>query len=508
MKNFGKTNNMICRIIFVMASAMLMVSQAVGSLDYGWEVTSGTQIIIEREVDFAGNVGGVSNFELRKMTGVSSVAPDIPLTSVAFGPANNKKQLVVTTTKQLTHKQIQLIKEGAYALFTGKDHGLTDFDSEKDGLPVFHDADPDLNEDFLETQTTATVGEFIELQDSHDKLVHRQDKWDLKWDLNNDHGGALGQQADNLFDEYAKAGETAAIGVYEEEQEWKASLKDEDSNAKQRQQEAKKDLDKAKEDFNKESNVVSRKIYNLKFNALRLQDEANALNLTDNERTNRTKKANAAQDLLDKALKGSWEDKIYALEIDKENALKTAIKGKDKVEIKQAQKDYDDIIKAKKRYAVGNDGHPVHAWMEGVSNNQADDGLAKALTINYDLNMETRSVVSTFQGDITKNKNDIAINKEKIEKNFKAIKANTASIEELSDDVDVIRSGVAASLAVAAMPVLTREGWGVAVGTGYFDGESAIAAGLTYSSNAYHLKFAVGHSGGHNAASAGATWAF
>ena len=117
-------------------------------------------------------------------------------------------------------------------------------------------------------------------------------------------------------------------------------------------------------------------------------------------------------------------------------------------------------------------------------------------------------MVSTFQGDITKNRNDIAINKEKIEENFKAIKANTDSIEELSDDVDVIRSGVAASLAVAAMPVLTREGWGVAVGTGYFDGESAIAAGLTYSSDAYHLKFAMGHSGGHNTASAGATWAF
>ena len=90
----------------------------------------------------------------------------------------------------------------------------------------------------------------------------------------------------------------------------------------------------------------------------------------------------------------------------------------------------------------------------------------------------------------------------------KSITDNTVSITKLSDDIDLIHSNIVASLAVAAMPMLSREGWGVALGTGYFDGESAIAAGLIYSSNAYQLKFAVGHSGGHSTASAGATWAF
>ncbi len=78
----------------------------------------------------------------------------------------------------------------------------------------------------------------------------------------------------------------------------------------------------------------------------------------------------------------------------------------------------------------------------------------------------------------------------------------------MSEDLDVVRSGVAATLAVAGMPLAPTEGWGAAIGTGYFDGESAVAAGLTFRSDRYNFKFAVGTSGGETTGSAGVSWGF
>ena len=92
--------------------------------------------------------------------------------------------------------------------------------------------------------------------------------------------------------------------------------------------------------------------------------------------------------------------------------------------------------------------------------------------------------------------------------NASAINDNAVSIGRLSDDLDVVRSGVAATLAVAGMPLAPTEGWGAAIGTGYFDGESAVAAGLTFRSDRYNFKFAVGTSGGETTGSAGVSWGF
>ncbi len=85
---------------------------------------------------------------------------------------------------------------------------------------------------------------------------------------------------------------------------------------------------------------------------------------------------------------------------------------------------------------------------------------------------------------------------------------NTSSITNLSANVDVLRSGVAASLAHAGMPVAPGAGWGFAVGTGHFDGESAVAAGLTFRSESSSYKLSIGNSGGETTASAGAAWNF
>ena len=92
--------------------------------------------------------------------------------------------------------------------------------------------------------------------------------------------------------------------------------------------------------------------------------------------------------------------------------------------------------------------------------------------------------------------------------NASGINDNAVSIGRLSDDLDVVRSGVAATLAVAGMPLAPTEGWGAAIGTGYFDGESAVAAGLTFRSDRYNFKFAVGTSGGETTGSAGVSWGF
>ena len=217
-----------------------------------------------------------------------------------------------------------------------------------------------------------------------------------------------------------------------------------------------------------------------------------------------------------------------------------------------------DSEKVKKPSYASDQQNPAHKLTGVILEKKAAEGVATAVSENYNHTVKNANDIASLQnsttneikqaseqisGQVATNKDSITINatgisknKGDIAKNVGAIKTNATGISQnsqrignneknintnetniakntkeigrLSDDIDVIRSGVAASLAVAAMPVLSREGWGAAVGTGYFDGESAIAAGLTYSSNAYHLKFAVGHSGGHNAASAGATWAF
>jgi autotransporter adhesin len=92
--------------------------------------------------------------------------------------------------------------------------------------------------------------------------------------------------------------------------------------------------------------------------------------------------------------------------------------------------------------------------------------------------------------------------------NIDNIGMNRSAINNLSADVDVLRSGVAASLALAGMPVAPGAGWGFAVGTGFFDGESAVAAGLTFRSTSSTYKFSIGNSGGETSASAGGAWNF
>jgi hypothetical protein len=132
------------------------------------------------------------------------------------------------------------------------------------------------------------------------------------------------------------------------------------------------------------------------------------------------------------------------------------------------------------------------------------------------------ATLAVHEGLVTQNIADIATNATGIEanvatlavheglvmQNIDNIGMNTSSINTLSADVDVLRSGVAASLAHAGMPVAPGAGWGFAVGTGHFDGESAVAAGLTFRSKTSSYKLSFGSSGGETSGSAGAAWNF
>jgi hypothetical protein len=118
------------------------------------------------------------------------------------------------------------------------------------------------------------------------------------------------------------------------------------------------------------------------------------------------------------------------------------------------------------------------------------------------------ATLAVHEGLVTQNIADISSNMSGIMSNRSDIAANASSIVGLSDDVDMLRSGVASALAVAGMPMAPGQGWGAAIGTGYFDGESAIAAGVTYRSETYNVKFSLGSAGGETSASAGVAWDF
>jgi hypothetical protein len=58
------------------------------------------------------------------------------------------------------------------------------------------------------------------------------------------------------------------------------------------------------------------------------------------------------------------------------------------------------------------------------------------------------------------------------------------------------------------MPTAPGEGMGFSIGTGYFDGESAVAMGLTFVDGNRSFKVSFGHSGSETSASAGAAFKF
>ena len=104
------------------------------------------------------------------------------------------------------------------------------------------------------------------------------------------------------------------------------------------------------------------------------------------------------------------------------------------------------------------------------------------------------------------NATSIGENAAAIGRNMGMINDNRNMIGELSDDPDVVRAGVAASMALAGMPAVN--GRGIAIGVGSFDGESAFAVGFQIQGEQASFKVGVTSSGGATGASAGVGFNF
>ena len=109
-------------------------------------------------------------------------------------------------------------------------------------------------------------------------------------------------------------------------------------------------------------------------------------------------------------------------------------------------------------------------------------------------------------GRISSNADAIASNMNSIGQNRSMINDNRNMIGELSDDLDVVRAGVAASMALAGMPAIN--GRGISIGVGSYDGESAFAVGFQIQGEQASFKVGVTSSGGETGASAGVGFNF
>ena len=114
--------------------------------------------------------------------------------------------------------------------------------------------------------------------------------------------------------------------------------------------------------------------------------------------------------------------------------------------------------------------------------------------------------ITTNEGNISSNADAIANNMNSIGQNASAIGRNSEMITGLQDQMEIVRAGVAASMALAGMPAIN--GRGISIGVGSFDGESAFAVGFQIQGEMASFKVGVTSSGGETGASAGVGFQF
>ena len=140
---------------------------------------------------------------------------------------------------------------------------------------------------------------------------------------------------------------------------------------------------------------------------------------------------------------------------------------------------------------------------EEMARMEADTMLGGMISAEEMARMEADTALG---GRISSNADAIASNMNSIGQNRSMINDNRNMIGELSDDLDVVRAGVAASMALAGMPAIN--GRGIAIGVGSYDGESAFAVGFQIQGEQASFKIGVTSSGGETGASAGVGFNF
>jgi hypothetical protein len=170
--------------------------------------------------------------------------------------------------------------------------------------------------------------------------------------------------------------------------------------------------------------------------------------------------------------------------------------------------------------AVNTNHQATKVNAEGIAANVATLAVHEGLVTTNIANIATNTTnIATNTADIATNTADIATNTAGIATNAANIvdldngltegMANLQRVEmQMNENVDMLKSGIASALAIAGMPTAPGEGMGFSVGTGYFDGESAVAMGLTFVDGTRSYKLSLGHSGGETSASAGAAFKF
>ncbi len=161
-----------------------------------------------------------------------------------------------------------------------------------------------------------------------------------------------------------------------------------------------------------------------------------------------------------------------------------------------------------------------------------DDGLVAANTAHLE---DHENRITTNEGDIETNKAGIATNtagiatnktgiatnkaeivrvEERVDSNWDAIgvnqmdiATNRSNINGLRKGLDVATAGVAAAMALAALPdVEGARSFGVGLGT--FDGKTAVAVGFSYGTERFTFKVGAATASGETGGSAGIGWSF
>ena len=193
--------------------------------------------------------------------------------------------------------------------------------------------------------------------------------------------------------------------------------------------------------------------------------------------------------------------------------------------VELAQKMHDEAMTAFTDASAG----PI--YQAGVVEWKAKAAVTQAI-VDYDEAvtghiMENRGMIETNAGDILTNAGNISMNSGRIDANEMGIASNASSIAsnasmigsnsasisdnrtmigELSESLEVVRAGVAASMALAGMPAIN--GRGISIGVGSFDGESAFAVGFQIQGEMASFKVGLTSGGGATGASAGVGFQF
>ena len=158
--------------------------------------------------------------------------------------------------------------------------------------------------------------------------------------------------------------------------------------------------------------------------------------------------------------------------------------------------DHGMKLMQKKEYI---DNLGAHIGVDPVTGMGTGEGGMSRIDMNAMGVGANREMIMTNMEGIEHNHMDIMQNRAMID-------SNSMSIMRNMEDIQTLKSGVAASMALGGMPEMGARG--VSVGAGSYGGETALAVGVHFSGENSRFKIGVTSSGGETGASLGAGWSF